>query len=86
MLPFLPSGGFGTSIGKFDGNGLTIYGLALSETSGISTNFGLFASVTIYLPLFNFSWKTPAASTRASFEATSSVTSLFHVFKILNVF
>ena len=34
------------SIGKFDGNGLTISGLALSDPDGEAVNFGMFASVT----------------------------------------
>ncbi len=34
------------SIGKFDGNGLTISGLALSDPEGNAINFGMFASVT----------------------------------------
>ena len=38
--------GDGNSIGKFDGNGLTISGLALSDPEGEAVNFGLFASIT----------------------------------------
>ncbi len=34
------------SIGSFDGNGLTITGLALSDPDGEAVNFGMFASVT----------------------------------------
>ena len=37
--------GDGNSIGKFDGNGLTITGLALSDPDGEAINFGLFASI-----------------------------------------
>ena len=40
------SSGSGTSIGRFDGNGLTIYGLALSDTGvTAATDFGLFAKI-----------------------------------------
>ncbi len=38
--------GDGKSLGKFDGNGLTINGLALSDPDGEAVNFGLFASIT----------------------------------------
>ena len=40
------SAGSGTSIGRFDGNGLSIYGLALSDTGvTAATDFGLFAKI-----------------------------------------
>lgn len=38
--------GDGGSIGKFDGNGLTINGLALADPDREAVNFGLFASIT----------------------------------------